>query len=203
MLRNIKTKFLLRNLLPKSISSTIYRLFKNLPTKIRSKKGTQESSNSPPTDIKEIINTSIFLTNLDEVFSKPKNHKAKSSNKNLPIKAINSTYPYLKRQFLALLSKYLAIHKFFKNLILKTKGLKRTLKNLLIDTKTPTVTNIFLAHLRKTLLGPINVFTTYVERSLSPKEHIYLISCIVVKALTIGITSFVLILVLLGLILLL
>ncbi len=206
MLRDHKTKFLLRNLLPKSMASNIHKLFRNLPMKARIRKGVQKPSNAPPTDIKELINTSVFLTNLEELSPKPKRHKAKFPNENSLIKSISSTYLYLKRQFLTLTLGFLAIFKFFKSLILKIKprkNLQRTSKNSPINAKSLTSTDIFLIPLRKTFLGPINVFSTYIERSLSLKEHLNLISCILAKALTIGIASFTLVFVILGFVLLL
>ncbi len=90
-----------------------------------------------------------------------------------------------------------SIHKVFKNIILKV----RTRKDLQKASSNPPANakrNAFLDDLRKTLSGSIGVFTTYVERPISLREHLSLISCILVKALVTGIVLYTLILVILG-----
>ncbi len=202
MLRNYKMGLLFRNLLPKSVILTIHKAFKNLLMKVRGRKDLQESSSSPPTDIRKFTHASVFLTNFEGLFLRPKHHKAKFPFRSSLPKAISYIYAFLKKICLALALGFSVIYKVFRSLILKVK----TRNNLQKASSNPPANvkrNAFLTHLGKTFSGPIDVFTTYIEQSLSLKEHLNLISLILVKALVTGIVSCMLVFVILGFVLLL
>ena len=200
MFRKHKLTISLRNNLLKLLKQINKKIPQNQIVKAENKEDLSDS----PTQAKQFTHADVFLSNLEQAIYQNKHPKAKVSFSKSPLTPTSSTHTYLKRVTLILISGLSIIYSSLKKSILKVKAtvknnLQKKLDASLVNTKKNLYhTSSHLTHLRKSLLGAINVLATYVERRLSLREHLGLISSILIKALVIGIVSCTLLLIFLG-----